>query len=208
MIIDGEQLIITIALNKKRNRDEAIKAFKLFCSHYEADALKMALALCEYWKKGEGVAYDIVQCAFEKIWKYPTFDISKSKVKDKDRAIKSWINGILLRELSMFSKKGYCSNPEEEDLPLITSMTAFINEKFKDVYLSDDDFLRMKVELEKLLSGLNQKELTIYLTYKLYQKDNLSMPRSVLKKLRAHLNMHQDAIRQCHCRVKQEIEKL
>ena len=60
MQIDGEQLIKTVALNKHTNRDEARKAFVLFCSSYEKQAVQMALIHCGKWRKPESVAYCVL----------------------------------------------------------------------------------------------------------------------------------------------------
>ena len=204
--MDGEQLIRTIALNKERDREEARKAFELFCGYYEERATQMALVLCEKWKKPEGDAYQIVQCAFEKIWLYPSFDKSKSNCKDTDKAILWWINWIMVHELTLLSQNGDCSHPEAEDLPMITNPSEFIVEKFKDEFLSDEDFERMKKVLDKLVAGLNEQEMTIYLTYKVYETPGKKVPRNVLNKLRTRYNISQDGIRKCHWRVKEQIE--
>lgn len=204
--MDGEQLIRTIALNKERDREEARKAFELFCGYYEERATQMALVFCEKWKKPEGDAYQIVQCAFEKIWLYPSFDKSKSNCKDTDKAILWWINWIMVHELTLLSQNGDCSHPEAEDLPMITNPSEFIVEKFKDEFLSDEDFERMKKVLDKLVASLNEQEMTIYLTYKIYEAPGKKVPRNVLNKLRTRYNISQDGIRKCHWRVKEQIE--
>ena len=199
-------MIRTIALNKERDREEARKAFELFCGYYEERATQMALVFCEKWKKPEGDAYQIVQCAFEKIWLYPSFDKSKSNCKDTDKAILWWINWIMVHELTLLSQNGDCSHPEAEDLPMITNPSEFIVEKFKDEFLSDEDFERMKKVLDKLVAGLNEQEMTIYLTYKIYEAPGKKVPRNVLNKLRTRYNISQDGIRKCHWRVKEQIE--
>lgn len=204
--MDGEQLIRAIALNKERDREEARKAFELFCGYYEERATQIALALCEKWKKPEGDAYQIVQCAFEKIWLYPSFDKSKSNCKDTDKAILWWINWIMVHELTLLSQNGDCSHPEAEDLPMITNPSEFIVEKFKDEFLSDEEFERMKKVLDKLVASLNEQEVTIYLTYKVYETPGKKVPRNVLNKLRTRYNISQDGIRKCHWRVKEQIE--
>ena len=150
-------------VNKAKNLEEARNAFVKFCSCYEERAAQMALVHCSKWKKPESVAYQIVQCAFQKIWQYPTFDKSKSKCKDTDRAILNWIFWIMVHELTLLSQSGDCSHPEAEDLPLITNPSEFIGEFFNDEYVSNESFERMKVELENRLSKLNEKEITIYL---------------------------------------------
>ena len=199
-------MIRTIALNKERDREEARKAFELFCGYYEERATQIALVLCEKWKKPEGDAYQIVQCAFEKIWLYPSFDKSKSNCKDTDKAILWWINWIMVHELTLLSQNGDCSHPEAEDLPMITNPSEFIVEKFKDEFLSDEDFERMEKVLDKLVAGLNEQEMTIYLTYKVYETPGKKVPRNILNKLRTRYNISQDGIRKCHWRVKEQIE--
>lgn len=63
--MDGEKLIMTIALNKEANKEEARKAFDLFCGYYQERVIQMAVVLCRRWKKSEDYAYIIAQCAFE-----------------------------------------------------------------------------------------------------------------------------------------------
>lgn len=203
--MDGEQLIMTIRNNKELNREEAKKAFELFCGYYEKEATKIAIVHCQRWKRSEDYAYAIVQCAFEKVWLYPTFDKSKTHYKDTDKAILNWLSKILIRELTLFSAKGNCSHTEPEDLPLITNSAEFIEERFEDEYVSDEDFARMKVQLDMVLAGLSEQEITIYLTYKLYERPGKRIPRSVQKKLRAKYGITQDGIRKSHLRTEQKI---
>lgn len=205
MTIDGEQLIRAIAYHKDRDIEKAKKAFYLFCGYYEKEATKMAVVLCRNWHRSDDYAYAIVQCAFEKVWRYPTFDKSKTNYKDTDKAILQWLNKIIVRELSLFAGKGDCSHTDPEDLPLITNSAEFIKENFEDEYISDEDFERMKSQLDKILKGLSEQEITVFLTYKLYESPGRRVPRTVLKKLRARYNITQDGIKHCRIRVEQKI---
>lgn len=207
-MIDGAELISRIAAYKNNNEAEAKKAFELFCGYYERRVLQIAEVLCSKWGKPEGYAHDIVQCAFDKVWLYPTFDISKSKFTDIDRAILNWLSRILAHELSLFSRKGNCSHPTQEDLPLITSSSEFIENIFKDKYISGEKFDAIKLKIDDAISGLNEQERTIFLTYKLYLMTGHTVPRIVLKKLRTKYNISQGGIRQCHHRVSQKIKEL
>lgn len=205
MMIDGEKLITTVAFNKAKDREEAEKAFTLFCGYYETRVTQMAVVLCEKWKKPEKYAYQIVVCAFEKVWLYPTFDKSKSKIKDTDLAILNWIHGIMIHELTLLSQRGGCSHPEAEDLPLITNPTEFIDKCFEDEYLTEEAYERMRTELERVMTGLSEQEITVYLTYKVYLKNGKTVPRNVLKKLRERYNITQDGIKHCRLRVEEKI---
>lgn len=207
-MMDGEQLIMSIARNKETNREEARKAFELFCGSYEKDVTKMAVALCRSWKRSEDYAYTIVQCAFEKVWLYPTFVKDKKRFKDTDKAILQWMNKILLHEMTLFSQKGNCSHPEQEDLPIITDTGAFIENYFDEDYLSGEQLKILKSKMDNAFAGLSEQEVTIYLTYKLYLKVNDRVPRSVLKKLRARYNITQDAIKHCRLRVEQKLKEV
>ena len=88
---------------------------------------------------------------------------------------------------------------------MITNPSEFIVEKFKDEFLSDEEFERMKKVLDKLVASLNEQEVTIYLTYKVYETPGKKVPRNVLNKLRTRYNISQDGIRKCHWRVLQAI---
>ena len=205
MRLDGEQLIAAIAANKRTNVEEAKKAFTLFCGKYDSDATRMAIVICRRWKRSEDYAYVIVQCAFEKVWLYPTFNKSKTKFEDTDRAILHWLNKILLREMTLFSEKGHCSHVDPEDLPIITNSAEFIQEHFSDEYISDTDLEQVRLLLEKYLEGLSEQEITIFLTYRLYERPGRKVPRTVLKKLRSRYNITQDGIKHCRLRVEQKI---
>ena len=206
--MDGEQLIMTIAKNKETDREEAKKAFELFCGYYQERVTQMAVVHCRRWKKSEDNACVIVQCAFDKVWQYPTFEKGKTHFKDTDKAILHWIDKILYHEMSLFSEKGNCSHPEPEDLPIITSTEAFIENFIEDEYLSDERFEALKATLDETFAGLSEKEVTVYLTYKLYQKVNERVPQRVLKKLRTRYGITQDAIKHCKLRVEQKLKEV
>ena len=205
MTIDGEQLIRAIAYQKDKDKEKAKEAFDLFCGYYEKEATKMAVVLCRNWHRSDDYAYAIVQCAFEKVWRYPTFDKRKTNYKDTDKAILQWLNKIIVRELSLFAGKGDCSHTDPEDLPLITNSAEFIQENFDDKYISDEDFERMRSQLDMILKGLTEQEITVFLTYKLYESPGKRVPRTVLKKLRARYNITQDGIKHCRIRVEQKL---
>lgn len=206
--MDGEQLIMTIAKNKQTNREEARKAFDLFCGYYQERVLQMAVVHCRRWKKSEDYACVIVQCAFDKVWQYPTFEKRKTHFKDTDKAILHWIDKILFNEMSLFSEKGNCSHPDVEDLPIITSSEAFIESYIEDEYLSDEQFEAVKAKLDEAFACLSEQEVTVYLTYKLYLKMNDRVPQRVLKKLRARYGITQDAIKHCRLRVEQKLKEV
>lgn len=206
--MDGELLIMTIAKNKKTNREEARKAFDLFCGCYQDRVHQMAVIHCRRWKKSEDYACVIVQCAFDKVWQYPTFDKSKTHFKDTDKAILHWIDKILFHEMSLFSEKGNCSHPEIEDLPIITSTEAFIESYIEDAYLSDEQFDALKTKFDEAFASLSEQEVTVYLTYKLYLKMNDRVPQRVLKKLRTRYGITQDAIKHCKLRVEQKLKEV
>lgn len=207
-MMDGEQLIMTIAKNKETNREEAKKAFELFCGYYQEQVTQMAIVHCRRWKKSEDYACVIVQCAFDKVWQYPTFKKDKTHFKDTDKAILHWIDKILYHEMTLFSQKGDCSHPEAEDLPIITSTEAFIEEYIGDDYLSDEQFEVVKKQLDDAFSSLTEQEVTVYLTYKLYLKMSDRVPQRVLKKLRTRYGITQDAIKHCRLRVEQKLKEV
>ena len=199
---------MTRAKCKETNREEAKRAFDLFCGYYQDRVTQVAVILCKRWKKSEDYAYTIVECAFEKVWLYPTFDKSATHYKDTDKAIIQWIQKILCNEMILFSKKGNCSHPDPADFRIITSVDAFIESYFDDDYIDEERLEELKAQLYNTFAALSEQEVTIFLTYKFYARFSPRVPQSVLKKLRTRYGLTQDGIKHCRLRVEQKLKEI
>jgi hypothetical protein len=176
--------------------DEAKNAFKEFSFRFDKDVIRMSEVACSKWGYDETIAFDIANCVFQRIWKYPSYDHKKSKSKDINKGIKLWMHRIVYTQLANYNNKGYCFEPDNEtDLSVIYTIEDLVKE-----YAVPDDkkraiLKRMNV-VDEALSLLTPKHKIIYLTYKLYCPDGKSyIPRPVSKKLQEELGLAQGSIR-------------
>lgn len=185
--------------------DEAANAFKEFTLRFERDVIRMSEVACSKWGYDETVAFDIANCVFQRVWKYPSYNPDKSKSKDIDKGIKLWLHRIVYTQLANYNNKGFCYEADNEtDLTLIETIEDLVEgygvaDEKKRIILK-----RMKV-VDEALSHLTQKHKIIYLTYKLYCPDDKTyIPRSVSKKLQEELQLAQGSIR----KYKEEANKI
>lgn len=134
----------------------------------------------------ENVAFEAMQCAFNKVWLYPSFDMSKSHCKNEERAIIIWLQSIAASQMYQYTQKGECAQiKEDEDLSVIESAEDFICLHNTD--LSPEVKMNLVLAFNEKLSVLDEKHRIIYLTYKAYQTRGKKLPRTLLAKLRKRL---------------------
>lgn len=169
-VLTSDELIEYISF-KNEFPSEAEKAFIVFCNRFQQDVIKTAEIYSNKYGHSEVIALDIANCTFAKVWKYHSFDKSKSKIKDIDKAIKIWLHAIVFNELMKYGVKDTCSEPEEEDLSIVENLDDLVSvtvgedsEKRKD--------LKIRLEIiERAMLGLSEKHKIIYLTYKAYENN-------------------------------------
>lgn len=174
----------------------AKEAFRVFTFRFQLDLQKKLIPICTNWGYDEQVASELAYHTFERVWKYPKFDISKAKQKDFDKAVSFYLYGIAGRLLADYKKNQEIENPfkgDEEiirEFPDIDNMgmgkerKAILKERFEHIH--------------KALNRLTPKHKIIYLTYKQYEseiKDGYKLPRKLLKELRTELDLTQNSIR-------------
>lgn len=177
--------------------EEAKEAFRVFTFRYQLILQKKLIPICENWGYDKHVANEIAHSTFERVWKYPTFEITKAKQKEYEKAISFYLYGIAGHLLADYKKsQNEESNPfigDEEiirDFPDIENME--IGKERKAILLE-----RYK-HLKKALGRLTPKHKIIYLTYKQYEsetKEGYKLPRKLLKDLRTELDLTQSTVR-------------
>lgn len=182
---------------KEEFPDVAEKAFMQFCFRFEKDAIKKAEIFCTKFKYNEVIALQIAQCAFARIWKYPTFDPKKAKSKDEYKAILLWISPIIYTQLLKFQHKDTCEETnEDEDLCTIGDIETLIDVVIDETDVEAKRKLKIQFEvIESAMEGLCHKRRIIYLTYKAYEQKGKKLPRTLLKKLRDQLDLTQTSVR-------------
>lgn len=192
--VDGVQLIRTIA-NKDKDQEAARKALDLFVGYFEIKIKKRVEILALKYGYNENVAFEAIQCAFNKVWLYPTFDMRKSSCTNEENAIIIWLVKIAFSQMCQFTRTGVCAQiSEEEDLSVIDNTEDFVD-SFQVAGLDPLEKMQLIEIMEKKLSLLDEKHRIIYLTYKAYQKSGKKLPRKLLEKLRKRLGLSQNAIR-------------
>ena len=190
---DGVSLLRAIA-NKNNNEEEAKKALALFASYFE-DKIKLLVETnARNIGYDENVAFEAIQCTFNKVWLYPTFDMKKSHCKDEEKAIIIWLVKIANSQMHQFSRNGVCAQiNDDEDLSIIEDSRQFIDYHISD--LDPEKKIELVMAFNKKLSALDEKHRIIYLTYKAYQNSGKKLPRTVLAKLRKRLGITQTTVR-------------
>ena len=191
--IDGIQLLKTIA-NKADDIKAAQDALAIFAGYFETKIMLHVEVIANKYGFDGNVAFEAIQCAFAKVWYYPTFNMKKSHNDDPEKAIVRWLIRIAVSQMFQFSKKGECTQiTDEEDLSVIESSEEFVSLKLPN--RSPQEKIELVRALNKKLSVLDEKHRIIYLTYKAYQIQGKKLPRSVLEKLRKRLCITQTTVR-------------
>lgn len=203
----GSELIELISWKDEYPR-EAEQAFVEFCSRYEKDLIQKAEIYCSKFGYSEVDALLVADCTFARVWKYPTFDIKKSRAKSIDNAIILWMTRIMYTQIILLGKKKTCAEPsKEEDLSIISDVDELIQFHVGDNVEKKKE-LKTKLDvIHKALFGLSEKHRIIYLTYKAYEGLGKNIPRSVSKKLQEQLDLTQNSIRVYKMDANQHISK-
>nr|WP_294860515.1 RNA polymerase subunit sigma [uncultured Fluviicola sp.] len=175
---------------------EAKEAFEVFCYRFGKELKEKAEIICNNWNYNEVVALDIVNCTFNRVWKYASFNSSKAKGTDMDKAIRVWLFRIAQSQLANHHNNSTCYDlTQEEDLSIISSVDELAEHIGTDVEKKKE--LRKALDfLNDALSTLTDKHKVIFLTYKAYEKNGKRIvPHAVAAKLRANLGLVQSTVK-------------
>ena len=191
--VDGVNLLRIIS--NKDDMEAAQKAFILFVGYFEDKIKKQVEITASKIGYDENVAFEAIQCTFNKVWLYPAFDMNKSHCKNEENAIVIWLCSIATSQMHQYTKQGECAQiKQEEDLSVIEDPSVFVD-TFKVMDLSPEQKMEYVLALNEKLSQLDEKHRIIYLTYKAYHTRGKKLPRTLLKKLRKRLDLSQVTIR-------------
>lgn len=176
----------------------AKEAIRVLTFRFQMDLLKKLIPICKNWGYDKQVATEIAYATFDRIWKYPKFDISKAKEKDYDKAFIFYlfrIAGRLLADYKKSQKEDH--NPFSGDEEIVRDYPDIDN---VEMGIERKAILKERFEhIQKALSRLSPKHKIIYLTYKQYEQDTkdgeYKLPRKLLKNLREELDLTQNSIR-------------
>ena len=102
-----EELLEYIQCKDDKDFAELAKqAFRVFTFRYQLDLHKKLIRICKNWGYDKQIASEIAYGTFERIWKYPKFDIQKANQIDYDKAVLNYLYRIASRLLANFKKIG------------------------------------------------------------------------------------------------------
>jgi DNA-directed RNA polymerase specialized sigma24 family protein len=177
--------------------ENAKAAFRVFTFRFQLDLQKKLIPTCINWGYDNQVAAEIAYQTFERVWKYPTYDKTKSKQEDFDKGVKFYLYGIASHLLADYKRI------EGGDVSPFTGDEAIVYE-FPDIESMDIPKERKAIlidryeHIKKALSRLSPKHKIIYLTYKQYEaitKIGYKLPRRLLESLRTELDLTQTSMR-------------
>ena len=172
------------------------KAFKVFTFRYQLDLLKKLIPICINWGYDRDVAVELAYETFDRVWKYPKYDFTKSKQLDFDKAITFYLFGIAKRQLADYKKRIEKPNPFTGNEDIVYELPDI--EVLKIGKERKAQLVKKYELLNAALSKLSPKHKIIYLTYKQYEsltKEGFDLPRQLTKKLREELELTQSSIR-------------
>lgn len=190
--------------------ETAKEAFRVFTFRFQLDLHKKLIPICRNWGYDKQVATEIAYATFDRIWRYPKFDISKAREKDLNKAIVFYLYGIASRLLADYKKsQDEDPNPFTGDEEIIRE---FPNIEKMEIGKERKAVLQERFEyIQKALSRLTPKHKIIYLTYKQYESQTKNgkykLPRKLLKDLRDELDLTQNSIRVYKKEVFEEVDK-
>lgn len=183
--------------DEKDYAELAKQAFRVFTFRYQLDLHKKLIRICTNWGYDKQIASEIAYGTFERIWKYPKFDIQKANQKDYDKAVLNYLYRIASRLLANFKRsQNEEPNPFRGDEEIIRGFPDVEN---MSIGKERKAILLQRFELiQNALNRLTPKHKIIYLTYKQYEaetEEGYKLPRSLLKDLRTELDLTQNSVR-------------
>lgn len=169
-------------------------AFHVFTFRFSKDLIRKCEIICKKWGLDKYAALEVSQRTFNRFWKYTSFDISKKKENEIDKAVIYYLYGIAQRQLTDY----YNQKNEIKISPYDGTETIIIDFPNTDDNFDIDEFKNPQSHYQavrKALSNLSEKHKVIFLTYKAYEYDGNKLPRKLLESLRSNLNLSQATIR-------------
>jgi len=176
------------------------KAFVVLTYRFRAEILKKCEILCNNYGHDINVAETIAFRTFESYARKGKFDEAKGKGRTYDESFLLYLLGIAEHELINFYREAERKkrNPYEG--------TEQIYNELPETPANFKVPIEMEVELN-VINNLSKAHRTIYLTYKVHQRQGFKMPRNLLSTMREQLGLSQNTINAYLKEARDEISK-
>jgi len=196
--LDNLPTLELIELIKKR-KDPTMEslsksAFQTFVFRFTIELTRKCEFICKNWGLDKYAALEVSQRTFKRFWKYTSFDITKRKEKDIDKAVLYYLYGIAHRQLSDYynQKNGINISPYDGTEKIVTDFPISDNNFDVSEFKNPQSHYQA---VRKALSNLSEKHKVIFLTYSAYEFHGNNLPSHLLESLRSYLNLSQATIR-------------
>lgn len=176
-------------------RELAEAAFAAFTFRFNKEIVDKCRKVGKKWGYDNDAADLISERTFERFWSYP-FGFDKNKCGDLiiDNCVRLYLFKIARNCFFDYSKEILCEGtPYDGTENVIVEFPYTDNLEMAEV--NAKDLQKIHDIIESALAKLSPKHKTIYLTYKMHEKEGYKLPRKLLKQLREELQLSQDSIR-------------
>lgn len=196
--LTSEELFLHMAM-KDDDRLSAEKAFSIFYKRFYKYLMQLCISVCKPFKRyGSDLPELIFTNTLLKVYQKAESFICIEKLTGEDKKelrIKAWLGRIAERELYTFLKK----NSTHTNLDFKDDMSEFEDICFDPEEIPPPPNEKM-IKLEAALQQLSDRDRDILMTSYLFEKENKTMPREVIKDLCDHWGILPDNLRQIRSR--------
>lgn len=188
-----------IDLIKKKDQVDhyyvAEAAFITFTFRFNNEIIDKCRKVGRKWGYDSDTCDMLAQRTFERFWNYPSgFDKMKCKSMLIDVCVKFYLFRIAQNCFFDYYKELAGSiGPYDGTEEVVVTFPSVDHLQLPEGKVND--LRKIHDAIEEALSMLSPKHKIIYLTYKAYEKEGFKLPRHLLKKLRAELELTQNSIR-------------
>lgn len=183
--------------------EAAEAAFHVFCFRFRDDIVAKCEIICKNRGLDKQVAAIVAQRTFERFWKYPKYDHTKSNAPTVDEGVRFYLYGFAENETSNWQTPRISPYNGEEEIKYEFpeyDLNNFPSEKRAE--------LKKRFEIvRKALDRLSEKHKIIYLTYESYKIPGHNLPGHLLQKLRNELDLTQNTVRYYYNEAKSKINE-
>ncbi len=176
------------------------KAFLILTYRFRREVLKKCEILCDNYGHNITVAETIAFKTFEAYARKGKFDEAKGQGKSYDDSFLLYLLAIAEHELINY----YRETERKKNTPY--DGTEQIYHELPKTPTNFEVPIEMEIELN-VIKNLSMAHRTIYLTYKVHQRQGFKMPRKLLSKMREQLGLTQNTVNAYLKEVRDEISK-
>lgn len=181
-----------INLMRMRENDEqrraADTAFKELCARFGPKLVRSCRRVVRIHGREQSDGDDLANMALQRFWMNRTFDVVKVKSGKVDGAIRLYLYRTAERLLFDLHESEQCASPYDGSEDVVETVEGYAQRKPE---FASQEVIDLIIQA---MDGLSWKHRVIFLTYLCHAKEGYKMPRALLKRLRARVELPQNTI--------------